>query len=205
MEQGHEQHHEQPTAASHSARERGRHHQRADELRGLGATHHAHPSQRTRRLGGFRDHGVGRPARAGGVGARHLLVPHVGALARPLPAAPPRLTQAQGRGDEAPRADGHDPRIGLGIGGGDRRGNGGPRSAPTEMPTVYSPTERIADADRERAVEELREHMLVGRLTAEEFEDRLGSAHAARTRADLDAVRVDLPMSPAALSERRAP
>jgi uncharacterized protein DUF1707 len=78
-------------------------------------------------------------------------------------------------------------------------------SAPAATPTVYSPTERIADADRERAVEELREHMLVGRLTPDEFEDRLGSAHAARTRADLDAVRIDLPMSPAVLSERRAP
>jgi hypothetical protein len=75
--------------------------------------------------------------------------------------------------------------------------------------TVYSPSERIADADRERVLEELREHMLVGRLTPEEFEDRLGSAHTARTRADLDAARIDLPMSPAALqqalSERKAP
>jgi hypothetical protein len=47
-----------------------------------------------------------------------------------------------------------------------------------------------------------------GRLSAEEFEERLGSAHAARTRADLDAVRIDLPMSPAvhlAPFERRAP
>jgi hypothetical protein len=78
-------------------------------------------------------------------------------------------------------------------------------SAPTETPTVYSPSERIADADRERAIEELREHMLAGRLTPEEFEERLGSAHTARTRADLDGVRIDLPMSPAVLSERRAP
>jgi hypothetical protein len=47
--------------------------------------------------------------------------------------------------------------------------------------------------------------MLAGRLTPEEFEERLGSAHTARTRADLDGVRIDLPMSPAVLSERRAP
>ena len=51
--------------------------------------------------------------------------------------------------------------------------------------TVYSPRERIGDADRERVIEELREHMLVGRLTAEEFEERLGSAQRAITRADL--------------------
>jgi hypothetical protein len=69
-------------------------------------------------------------------------------------------------------------------------------SAPPEPPLVYSPTERIGDADRERAIEELREHTLAGRLTAEEFEERLGSAHAARTRADLDAVSTDLPLSP---------
>jgi hypothetical protein len=35
--------------------------------------------------------------------------------------------------------------------------------------------------------------MLAGRLDAEEFEDRLGSAHKARTRAELDAARTDLP------------
>jgi hypothetical protein len=81
-------------------------------------------------------------------------------------------------------------------------------AAPIETPTVFSPSERVADADRERVIEELREHMLAGRLTAEEFEERIGSAHAARTRADLDAVSIDLPMSPAvqkALSERKAP
>ena len=58
---------------------------------------------------------------------------------------------------------------------------------------AYSPGELVADADRESAVEELRGHLLAGRLTAEEFESRIGSAHAARTCADLDAVRADLP------------
>jgi hypothetical protein len=66
---------------------------------------------------------------------------------------------------------------------------------PAEPPTVHTPTERVADADRECAIAELREHMLAGRLTTEEFEERLGSAHTARTRADLDAVRTDLPLS----------
>lgn len=69
-------------------------------------------------------------------------------------------------------------------------------SAPTETPTAYSPTERIGDADRERAIEALREHTVVGRLTPGELEERLGAAHTARTRADLDAVTSDLPMSP---------
>jgi hypothetical protein len=67
---------------------------------------------------------------------------------------------------------------------------------------------RVADADRERVSEELREHMLAGRLSSEEFEERLGRVYAAKTRADLDAVKGDLPMSPAgvqrALDARRS-
>jgi hypothetical protein len=58
---------------------------------------------------------------------------------------------------------------------------------------------RVADADRERLSDELREHMVAGRLTQDELEERLGLAYAARTRADLDALRADLPMSPAVL------
>jgi Domain of unknown function (DUF1707) len=58
---------------------------------------------------------------------------------------------------------------------------------------------RVADADREQLVEELREHMLAGRLSSEEFEERLGRAYEARTRADVDAIRVDLPISSTAL------
>jgi uncharacterized protein DUF1707 len=61
-------------------------------------------------------------------------------------------------------------------------------------PPVFSPAELVADADRESAIDDLREHMLAGRLTAQEFEIRVGGAHTARTRADLDAVRSDLPL-----------
>jgi hypothetical protein len=60
-------------------------------------------------------------------------------------------------------------------------------------PQRRSPTELLADADREDAVAELREHMIVGRITAEEFEERLVAAHRARTWGDLEAARVDLP------------
>jgi len=86
-------------------------------------------------------------------------------------------------------------------------GGGQPRGSSLSR-TSASPSLRVADADRERVVGELREHMLAGRLTSEEFEQRLGSAYGARTQADLDAVKVDLPMSPAvrqqALAERKA-
>jgi len=54
---------------------------------------------------------------------------------------------------------------------------------------------RVADDDREQLVEELREHALAGRLSSEEMEERIGGAYEARTRADLDALRADLPVS----------
>jgi hypothetical protein len=67
---------------------------------------------------------------------------------------------------------------------------------------------RVADADREQLVSELREHLVVGRLTQEEFEERVDRAYKATTRADLEALGKDLPMSStavqAAVSGRRA-
>jgi DUF1707 SHOCT-like domain len=53
--------------------------------------------------------------------------------------------------------------------------------------------ERVADADRERAVAALREHAVAGRLTLEELADRVGNALAATTQADLEGVLGDLP------------
>jgi hypothetical protein len=52
---------------------------------------------------------------------------------------------------------------------------------------------RASDADRERTVELLREHHAVGRLTADEFHERLDGAYAAKTRGDLDDLLADLP------------
>jgi DUF1707 SHOCT-like domain len=60
-------------------------------------------------------------------------------------------------------------------------------------PPAYSPGELVADTDRERVIEALRGHLLDGRLTAGEFEERVALAQRARTRADLDAARTDLP------------
>jgi hypothetical protein len=71
-----------------------------------------------------------------------------------------------------------------------------------------SPSLRVADADREQLADELRDHMVAGRLTPEEFEERLEDAYKASTRSELDALTVDLPMGPAslqrALNERKA-
>jgi hypothetical protein len=58
---------------------------------------------------------------------------------------------------------------------------------------------RVADTDREQLAGELREHMVAGRLTSEEFEERLERAYKASTRGELEAVRADLPLSPVAM------
>jgi hypothetical protein len=55
------------------------------------------------------------------------------------------------------------------------------------------PRLRASDADRERTAQLLREHHAVGRLTAEEFEDRLEQVFQARTLGELDALLADLP------------
>jgi hypothetical protein len=52
--------------------------------------------------------------------------------------------------------------------------------------------QRAADADRHATVEELRVAGGDGRLTVEEMEERLATAFAARTHAELDALLADL-------------
>src|SRR5580692_9228043 len=54
-------------------------------------------------------------------------------------------------------------------------------------------TERVADADRDRTVTMLREHVVEGRLTLDEFSERMGAALEAKTRGELVAVMADLP------------
>ena len=55
------------------------------------------------------------------------------------------------------------------------------------------PRMRASDADRERTVTVLREHHAEGRLTADEFSDRVDRALAAKTIGELDALLADLP------------
>jgi hypothetical protein len=52
---------------------------------------------------------------------------------------------------------------------------------------------RASDADRDRTAAALREHLAAGRLTAEEFDERLDKAYAAKTLGELDALMTDLP------------
>jgi hypothetical protein len=52
---------------------------------------------------------------------------------------------------------------------------------------------RAADGDRERTEARLREALEEGRLTLDEFDQRLVEIHAARTFGDLDRIVADLP------------
>jgi hypothetical protein len=60
---------------------------------------------------------------------------------------------------------------------------------------------RASDADREQVAERLRLAAAEGRLSPDEFEERLGAALGARTYGELDAIIADLP-APARVAVR---
>ena len=56
-----------------------------------------------------------------------------------------------------------------------------------------NPSIRASDADRDRIATALRENLAEGRLTTEEFDDRLDKALAAKTLGELQGLMADLP------------
>ncbi|WP_280460529.1 DUF1707 SHOCT-like domain-containing protein [Nocardia carnea] len=52
---------------------------------------------------------------------------------------------------------------------------------------------RAADADRERVASALASHTGAGRLTLDEFSERVAAAYSARTMGELSAITRDLP------------
>lgn len=69
------------------------------------------------------------------------------------------------------------------------------------------PDTRVSDAEREQAVALLREHLLAGRLTLEEFSERVEIAYGARVRRDLEPAGAGLPGAASAspVGPRRRP
>ncbi|MFD6425280.1 DUF1707 domain-containing protein [Streptomyces sp. NPDC060198] len=67
--------------------------------------------------------------------------------------------------------------------------------------TSELPDMRASDAERERIAEILRDAMAEGRLDMAEFEQRLETAYAARTRGELTPLVRDLPLSGAPLPD----
>ena len=63
------------------------------------------------------------------------------------------------------------------------------------MSDVNQSQMRAGDADRDTTISLLREAFAEGRLSQDEFDDRLDRAHAARTYADLAQLTLDLPVS----------
>jgi hypothetical protein len=58
---------------------------------------------------------------------------------------------------------------------------------------AYDPNIRASDIDRDRTASLLREHLAAGRLTPEEFSERLDRAFSARTLGEIDSLLKDLP------------
>src|SRR5205809_6534610 len=75
-----------------------------------------------------------------------------------------------------------------------------PRGAPrTGYPAgVNDPGVRASDADRARVVAALERHTAAGRLTLDEFADRVSRVFGATTHGDLAVITGDLPADPAA-------
>ncbi|GAB3963504.1 DUF1707 SHOCT-like domain-containing protein [Plantactinospora veratri] len=56
---------------------------------------------------------------------------------------------------------------------------------------------RASDSDRQRVVADLQRHTEQGRLSLEEFSERVGAVYTARTLGELAIVTRDLPAAPA--------
>jgi hypothetical protein len=68
------------------------------------------------------------------------------------------------------------------------------------------PSLRVSDADRDRVALALREHTVAGRLTLDEFSERIELAYRARTEAELEELSRDLPqIAPSTPQTRRKP
>jgi hypothetical protein len=67
-----------------------------------------------------------------------------------------------------------------------------------EEPNAQPPAILAGDAEREHSTELLSQAVVEGRLTLEEFSDRVGRAQAARTREELTTLTRDLPAAPSA-------
>jgi len=74
----------------------------------------------------------------------------------------------------------------------------------TQGGASFDPDMRAGDADRERLVEQLREHHAAGRLTLDEFDERMQKAYAAKTYGELKTLTRDLPVDLAELNFQQA-
>jgi len=62
--------------------------------------------------------------------------------------------------------------------------------------TRYDYDLRIGDAERDAAMDQLREHFVAGRLTFDELTERIDAALTAKTQRQIDGLMADLPRPP---------
>src|SRR3984885_5464439 len=121
-----------------------------------------------------------------------------------------RLARHHERGEIIPppagrhHLDSHAPRIGGFRGVYTVRWGKGARIMDTDARGFPLGDLRVSDADRDRALSELCEAFQVGRITADEFDQRSGQVLAARTGKELAALLADLPLN-RALANTAAP
>jgi hypothetical protein len=80
-----------------------------------------------------------------------------------------------------------------------------PAQASPAQPTVREAQMRASDADRDTAASLLNEAFAEGRLTADEHDQRLSAAYAARTSQQLHLLTADLPAASGAATAPMAP
>jgi hypothetical protein len=79
-------------------------------------------------------------------------------------------------------------------------------TSPSNVAAMDDGSLRASDAEREQAIVSLRDHLLAGRLTLDEFSERVEAALCARFGAELARVQQDLPeIFTEAASSRRKP
>ena len=79
-----------------------------------------------------------------------------------------------------------------------------PIPLPANVSGVTHPGLRASDEDRQRVVAELERHTAAGRLSLDEFSERVGRVYGARTHAELSQITHDLPaVTAAGVPDRR--
>jgi hypothetical protein len=116
-------------------------------------------------------------------------VPPAAAQVPPVPYVPPVAPY----GYQVPPAGYQVPPGGYPVPPGGFQVPAGGYQMQARMNPGMNPTMRAASADRERAVDVLKAGFAEGRLTQDEYNERMSQAYAARTYAELSALTADLP------------
>ena len=119
--------------------------------------------------------------------------PYVPPAASQVPPPAPYVPPAAPYGYQVPPAGYPVPPGGYPVPPGGFQVPAGGYQMQARMHPGMNPAMRAASADRERAVDVLKAGFAEGRLTQDEYNERMGRAYAARTYAELAALTADLP------------